>query len=177
MILLAGSFVSNLLLLLNVVIVSRLLHHSLYGEYTLSISPATIFILFSGLGVNTAITRFAAYHLSRGEVEEAKRKTVNGIRFLLLLGTGLSAASYLSAPFIANVIFRQPLLEPDIRLSSLAVIGQIAFQCGIASLVGWSLPKQAGAIVHNPRSGQSRSCARPNFAGVRDLRSSFRPSI
>ncbi len=145
MILLAGSFISNLLLLLNVLIVARLLGHDLYGEYTLSISPATIFILFSGLGVNTAITRFAAYHLSRGEVEEAKRKTTNGIRFLLLLGAALTAACYLSAPFIANTIFHRPLLEPDIRLSSLAVIGQIALQCGIASLVGWSLPKQAGA--------------------------------
>ena len=145
MILLAGSFISNLLLLVNVLLVARLLGHDLYGEYTLSISPATIFILFSGLGVNTAITRFAAYHLSRGEVEEAKRKTANGISFLLLLGAGLTAACYLSAPFIASAIFHRPLLEPDIRLSSLAVIGQIALQCGIASLVGWSLPKRAGA--------------------------------
>jgi len=61
------------------------------------------------------------------------------------LGAGLTAACYLSAPFIANTIFHRSLLEPDIRLSSLAVIGQIGFQCGIASLVGWSRPKQAGA--------------------------------
>jgi stage V sporulation protein B len=144
-ILLGGSFISNLLLLVNVLIVARLLGHSLYGQYTLSISPATIFILFSGVGINTAITRFAAYHVSRGEVTEAKRKTANGIVFLLLFGTALSLASYFLAPYIAGNILHRPFLEPDIRLSSLAVIGQIAFQCGIASLVGWSSPKPAGA--------------------------------
>jgi O-antigen/teichoic acid export membrane protein len=144
-ILLGSSFVSNLLLLVNVLIVARLLGGSLYGQYTLSISPATIFILFSGVGVNTAITRFAAYHVSRGEINEARRKTANGIIFLLLFGSALSLASYLFAPFIAGTILHRPFLEPDIRLASLAVIGQIAFQCGIASLVGWSSPKPAGA--------------------------------
>jgi O-antigen/teichoic acid export membrane protein len=125
--------------------VARLLGQDLYGQYTLSISPATIFILFSGVGVNTAITRFAAFHASRGEISEAKRKTANGILFLVLLGVGLSIASYLLAPFIAGTILHRSFLTPDIRLSSLAVIGQIAFQCGISSLVGWSSPKPAGA--------------------------------
>ncbi len=145
MILLGGSFISNLLLLVNVLIVARLLGQYLYGQYTLSITPATIFILLSGIGINTAITRFAAYHISRGETREAKRKTANGIMFLLLFGAGLSAAAYLSSPYIAGSVFHRAFLAPDIRLSSLAVIGQIAFQCGISSLVGWASPKPAGA--------------------------------
>jgi O-antigen/teichoic acid export membrane protein len=143
-VLLAGSFVSNLLLLVNVLIVARLLGHTGYGNYSLGISPATVFVLFSGIGVNTAITRFSAYHISRGELDEAKSKTLNGIRFLLLLGAGLTVACYLSAPFFAYSIYHNPSLEPFIRLASLAVLGQIAFQVGLASLVGWSWPKQAG---------------------------------
>jgi O-antigen/teichoic acid export membrane protein len=144
-ILLAGSLISNILLLVNVLIIARLLGHNLYGEYSLSVAPVTIFILFSGIGINTAITRYSAYHLSRGEIEEARRKTVNGIRFLLLLGVVLTIISYLSSPFIASNLFHRPALEPYIRLASLAVIGQVAYQCGIASLVGWGSTKNAGA--------------------------------
>jgi len=144
-ILLGGSLISNVLLLVNVLIVARLLGQQLYGQYTLSISPATIFILFSGVGINTAITRFAAYHISRGEMNEARRKTANGVLFILLLGTGLSALSYFLSPFIADTILHRPLLVSDVQLASLAVIGQIAFSCAISSLVGWSSPKPAGA--------------------------------
>jgi len=129
--------------LVNVLLVARLLGHNLYGEYSLSIAPATIFVLFSGVGINTAITRFAAYHISRGEIEEAKRKTVNGIRFLMLLGAVLALISYLLSPFIASNFFHRPALVPYVQLSSLAVIGQIAYQCGIASLVGWGNSKRA----------------------------------
>ena len=143
-ILLAGNLASNALLLVNAFVVGRLLQPANYGVYTLSLQPSTIFILFLGVGVNTSITRFSAYHLSRGEVDEARRKTANCILFLLLLGVVLSLISFVSAPFVGNVLLKNSVLVPYLRLASMGVFAQAGFQAGISSLVGYSLLKSAG---------------------------------
>jgi O-antigen/teichoic acid export membrane protein len=143
-ILLAGNLVSNALLLVNAFIVARLLQPTHYGEYSLSLQPSTVFILFLGVGVNTAITRFAAYHISRGELEEARRKTSNCILFLLIVGAFLSVISYLTAPFVGAVVLRHADLIPYIKLASIIVFAQAGYQAGISSLIGYSVLKSSG---------------------------------
>lgn len=143
-ILLAGNLVSNALLLLNALIVARLLQPTRYGEYSLSLQPSTVFILFLGVGVNTAITRFAAYHLSRGEINEARRKTSNCILFLLIVGAFLSVISYFSAPFVGVVVLRHSDLVPYIRVASVIVFAQAGYQAGISSLIGYSVLRSSG---------------------------------
>lgn len=129
---------------MNAFVVARLLQPAHYGEYSLSLQPSTIFILFLGVGVNTAITRFAAYHLSRGEIEEARRKTSNCILFLLILGAFLAVISYLTAPLVGADLLHHATLVPYIRLASVIVFAQAGFQAGISSLVGYSILKSSG---------------------------------
>ena len=144
-ILLAGSLISNGILLINALLVARLLGTNGYGTYSISLLLPTIFLVASGLGINTALTRFASYHRSRGEIEEAKRKTSNGIRFMIVLGTILTLCCYFSASFVAKNFFQRPMIVPLIQFASLTILGQIIFQSGVSSLVGWSMPKSAGA--------------------------------
>jgi O-antigen/teichoic acid export membrane protein len=143
-ILLAGNLISSALLLVNAFIVARLLQPTRYGEYSLSLQPSTIFILFLGVGVNTALTRFAAYHISRGEVEEARRKTTNCILFLLIIGAVLSVVSYFTAPFVGTVVLHHAILVPYIKLASVIVFAQAGYQAGISSMIGYSVLKSAG---------------------------------
>ena len=133
-----GNLASNLILLVASVIIARLLNPAAYGTYVLALIPPTIFWLFTGLGLNTAVTRFAAYHISRGEVEQAKRISRNAVSFLLLIGAALSVLDYLTAPFIASVILHRPSLTPYVELSSIGVLGQASFAAAISAFVGWS---------------------------------------
>lgn len=143
-ILLAGNLVSNALLLLNALVVARLLQPTRYGEYSLSLQPATIFILFLGIGINTSIIRFAAYHISRGEFDEARRKTSNCVLFLLIIGALLSIVSYLTAPFVGTVVLHHSEIIPYIKVASIIVFAQSGFQAGICSLTGYSMFKSTG---------------------------------
>ena len=143
-ILLAGNLLSNALLLINAFVVARLLQPIHYGAYSLSLQPSTVFILFLGVGVNTSITRFSAYHISRGEFDEARRKTSNCILFLLIIGAVLAIVSYLSAPFVGAVVLRHAALVPYIKLASIIVFAQAGFQAGISSLIGYSVLKSSG---------------------------------
>ena len=143
-VLLAGNIVSNALLVLNLLLVARLLGSDTYGIYTLALLPATAFIVFSGVGVNTAITRFSAFHISRGEKYLAIRKTKSGIIFLITIGFVLTIICYFSAPIVTNLILKRPSsLIPLIQLGSITVVAQSTFQAGIASLVGWTSSKYA----------------------------------
>lgn len=138
LLLLLGNMTSNFILLLASLIIARLLHPEAYGTYVLALIPPTIFWLFTGLGLNTAVTRFAAYHISRGEVEEAKRISRNAISILLLIGAVMSLLDYLTAPFVSSVILHRPSLTPYVELSSIVVLGQAATQSAVSAFIGWS---------------------------------------
>ncbi len=136
--LILGSFVSAFVNLITVFSITRLLGPELYGLYTLSLVPPTIMLLITGVGVNTSITRFAAYHLARGEFEVAQRKTRNSIEFLLLIAIILSIVNYVGAPIIASSLLHRPDATEYVRLASILVLGQVMLTTAIASFVGWN---------------------------------------
>jgi O-antigen/teichoic acid export membrane protein len=143
-VLIVSNLLSAVILVINVLVIARLLGPNLYGEYTLALLPPTIFVVFAGIGINTAVTRFSALHLSKNEIDIAKRKTANGMTFLLILSLILSLVSFLLASIIANYIFHRPNLAPYVELTSISVFGQVMFQAGISALVGWSVFRYAG---------------------------------
>jgi stage V sporulation protein B len=140
-----SSIVSNLLLTVAVLLIARLLGPGLYGAYTLALLPYTVFLLFTSIGVAPAITRFAAYHISRGELAEAKRMTANGLMFIILTGIILTGISYITSPFIAAAILHRPGLTSNIQLGSLAILGQAVYLASINAFVGWNSMRGVGA--------------------------------
>lgn len=80
-----------------IILIARLLGPDLYGIYTLAFVIPGLLQLFVGLGVNTSVIRYSAYYVSVGRPEEAKRFTLNGISFVVILGVVLTAASALLA--------------------------------------------------------------------------------
>jgi len=132
-----GNFVSTAILAISAIVIARLLGPDLYGVYSLAILIPSLFLIFVGVGVDTAITRFAAYHLSRGEVEVARRVTVNSIIFMSLMGIVLTLASLLSASFLTPLLLHRPTILPLVQLSCLFVLGQTLLQITTAVLIGW----------------------------------------
>jgi stage V sporulation protein B len=137
LILLVGNLIQALAGLVFVVTVARLLGPNGYGVYTLSlIIPLTIQSLV-GIGISSGITRYAAYHISKGESDIAKRITLNGILFLLGLGAILTAVTYVGVDYLNALILHRTDLSGVARLASIAIIAQTLFQTTIAGLLGW----------------------------------------
>ena len=135
--LIVGNLVSTIVSTLTIFIIARSLGPAGYGLYTLALAPVSIFMLFASTGVNTSITRNSAYYSSRNEMAIAKRMTVHGIEFLFALGVMLTLVSYLLAPVIAGSLLHRPIASDYVRLSSLAILGQVMLQCCISSFMGW----------------------------------------
>jgi O-antigen/teichoic acid export membrane protein len=138
LVLFAGNFVSTALLAVSSIVIARLLGPGPYGSYTLVLVMPQIFQLFLGLGVASAITRFSAYHIARGDPDAARRFSVNSMIFLMLFGAALSLVCFLSAGFLSGVLLHREALAPLVRYVSIAVLAQTALQASVSGLVGWN---------------------------------------
>ena len=137
-ILFAGNFLSTVFLAVSSIVVARLLGPSSYGSYTLVLVIPQILQLFVGFGVISAITRFSAYHIARGQPGIAKRFSINSMIFLILFGAALSLVCFAGAGFFATVVLHREELAPLVRYASIAVLAQVVLQAAIAGLVGWN---------------------------------------
>ncbi len=134
----AGNLLTTVVSFVAITIIARLLGPSQYGVYTLSILIPSILLNFLGFGVNSGITRFAAYHLSQQRPDLAKRMTMNGVIFLVLFGVALTGVSYVSAGFLSTLVLHRPEISSSVQLASLIIFAQAVFQASISALLGWS---------------------------------------
>jgi O-antigen/teichoic acid export membrane protein len=144
----AGNFLSAVISFAAILFIARLLGPSDYGVYTLSVLVPTILLNFLGFGVNSGITRYAAYNLSQAKPEVARRMAVNGAAFVMLFGVFLAGVDYLAARLIAETVLHRPDIAPLLRFSSILILAQAVFQSGVAALLGWSyMGKIAGTNI------------------------------
>jgi len=137
-VLFAGGFLSTALLAVSSIVVARLLGPASYGSYTLVLLIPQILQLFVGLGVASAITRFSAYYVARGEPGVARRFSVNSIIFLVLFGSALSVVCFVGAGFLSAVVLHRQALAPLVRYVSIAVLAQTVLQTSVSGLMGWN---------------------------------------
>ncbi len=135
----AGNFLTAAISFVAITVIARLLGPNEYGVYTLAVLVPNIMLNFLGFGINSGITRFAAYEISQGRPEAAKRMTFNGASFVLLFGAVLSGVTYAGAGFLAGFVLNRPEITSDVQFASLLIFGQAVFQSGVSSLLGWSL--------------------------------------
>jgi len=134
----AGNFLSTVISFVAILFIARLLGPGDYGLYTLSVLIPTILLNLLGLGVSSAITRYAAYNISLGKPEAARRMTLNGAAFVLVSGVALAVADYLASGFVAGSVLHRPGMVQLLQLSSTIIVAQAVFQSGSAALLGWS---------------------------------------
>src|SRR5579884_1125331 len=142
-ILFAGNLLSLLILVSTVMVIARLLVPEMYGEYTVALVLSGAFVLFTGFGMNTALMRYSAFHVSRGEIRLAKRKSRSASYMLVLLGAIFGTANFVGASFFSAVVLHRPELAPLVRLTSIAILGQAMIQASIAGFIGWASSEHA----------------------------------
>ncbi len=102
-------------------------------------------MLFVGLGVNVAITRYSAYYSSIGKPDEAKRFTRSAILFLFLFGLALSALNYVLAGFLSSALILRPSFAGYLQETSLYILGSTLLSTVTAAATGWNMMGLASA--------------------------------
>jgi O-antigen/teichoic acid export membrane protein len=145
-----GNFFSTIVAAISAIIIARLLGPDNYGSYTLALLIPNILVGLLGLGVATGVTRFAAYHSSRGERAVALRMTLNGVYFLLAFGVVLTLFSYVAADYLSSTILHRPELTPLAKVASLAIVSQGIVTTAISALLGWNAMGRVGllSVIH-----------------------------
>jgi O-antigen/teichoic acid export membrane protein len=134
----AGNLLNTVISFVAIIIIARLLGPSDYGVYSLAVLIPGILLNLLGFGVNSGITRYAAYHLSQQEPDLAKRMTINGVVFILLFGAVLTCVSYASSGFLSDFVLHRPEITSLVQFASLLILAQAVFQAGVSALLGWS---------------------------------------
>lgn len=125
------------------ILIARLLGPDQFGSYSLALVIPSVFQLFVSFGVNTAVTRFVAYHVSINDNEAAKRFAESALLLTLLSGIALSAVCYLSASALSEYVFHRAYLAQYVELASAIVFGQAVLNTAIAAAIGWNAMGQA----------------------------------
>jgi O-antigen/teichoic acid export membrane protein len=133
-----GNAISAAIAAAAAIVIARLLGPTGYGAYSLALVIPTIFVSFTGFGVNLAITRYSAYHISGGELDKAKRITKNAILFLTLNGAILTIVVFLVGGWLTSTVLHRSDLGSYVQIASLVVLGQTIFSAVIAAFVGWN---------------------------------------
>jgi O-antigen/teichoic acid export membrane protein len=145
LVLFVGNFLQTLVSAIGVIIVARLLGPGNYGVYTLSLVIPGLIQLFLGLGVNVAVTRYAAYYLSVGKPEEARRFSRNAVLFLTTFGLLLTAINYAAAGVLSSQLLHRQEIAQFVQVASVVILGQAVFQASTAALIGWNSMKLVSA--------------------------------
>jgi O-antigen/teichoic acid export membrane protein len=138
----AGNLISRVFLLITSLVVARLLGPSNYGLYSLALALPLFMQVLPGFGTRTAINRYSAYHIARGDFSTAQRMTINSVLFLLLTSSGLTGLSIALARWMSAIFLNRPELTVFLEVSSILIFGQAVYNYLTPAFVGWGAPFQ-----------------------------------
>ena len=137
MILLVGQIVSILISSLGVIFVARFLGSVDYGEVAVVMIPVNIVILFQGIGVDQAMTRFLAKYRGEGRMKDLKVITIVGLSFCVSVSLVSAALLWLSSGWLARNFLQNEKLVPLLNIAVLAVVGNTLLTTIQSILVGY----------------------------------------
>jgi O-antigen/teichoic acid export membrane protein len=132
------------------IVLARTLNADGYGLYNLAIGLATLVATFPPIGLDTALVRFTATAVARGQPDVARAN----VRWVLLVSGALSVVAALglvafAAP-VAELVMHDARLAPLLIIASLAIPGMVlnrhlgAFLQGVRRLELGTLAEQFG---------------------------------
>jgi len=131
-----GNIVSLVMMAAGSILVARMLSPADYGLYGISIVLPELFLLFSGWGIDPALTRFLARFRADGKHDKIRILERVALLFKLCVGGVLSLVLFLSADFLAAVLLRRPGAGGFVRLASLLVLFKSLQSSVVAGLAG-----------------------------------------
>lgn len=143
----SGSTLALVIMAISAIVIGRLMGHALYGQYTLVLVLPSILLVFTDLGINAGITKFAASLHAEGKDESVARVVKHGIILMLLVGIVVFIVSMVFAKYLALIINR-PDFTFYIQVASISIVFQVLFNSSTSAFVGLDRTEYA-AIVNN----------------------------
>jgi O-antigen/teichoic acid export membrane protein len=125
------------------VVLARLLGTDGTGLYFLALSTITIVSVVARLGLDNALLRYIATHMTLNEWDKAKGVYSLGIRFAICSSLLLTLIVFVSAPWIAITVFNDEKLTELIRWMSFAILPFALLNLHAESLKGLKQIKYA----------------------------------
>jgi stage V sporulation protein B len=122
-ILILGQFISTLISAVGVIVIARFLGSTNYGQVAVAMIPINIALLFSDLGVNSALVRYLSQFRHEENYDALKSYIKAGLLINASIGVLLSVIVYALSGLLAG-IFNQPDLDLLIKIGSVNVLAQ-----------------------------------------------------
>lgn len=126
-----------MIIALGVIFVARFLGSVDYGAFAVVMIPTNIAILFQGVGVDIALTRFIAKYRSEGRKEDLWVITEAGLAFCVAFSLLIAGLLWSSSGWVAEYFLHDSSLESLLQIASLAVVGNTLLTTVQSILVGY----------------------------------------
>jgi len=116
-----GKIISRAIGILGGIILIRLLKPEEYGLISIAIVAPSILLLFSDLGVDTAITKYLSEYRSKNEIGNLKPLFYSGLIFRLIISCILTIICFFIAEPFASIAVGKPYVATLIQIASLLI--------------------------------------------------------
>jgi stage V sporulation protein B len=142
----SGATLASIILAVSAILMGRFLGPELYGQYTLVLVVPMLLVLFTDLGMNAGVTKFAASLRAEGKSERIPAIITHSLLFRLAIGVTVSIFSLVFANYFALLINR-PDFTFFIQIASLSVIFQVFFTTANSAFVGLDQSEYSALIT------------------------------
>ncbi len=137
-----GKIFSFILLAASFIIVVRILGPSTYGVYTLAIAVTGFFDAVGNFGIGTALNKFVTEYKSKKDYKRIGDTISNGLAIILITGTILTIATFLTSSFFASQALHSPQYTYVIEIASISILVMMLFGAANGALVGFGNGRQ-----------------------------------
>ena len=95
------------------------------GIYFLALTVTAIAVVFGRMGLDNTLLRFTASNAAIGDWEAVKGVYRKGMRLALVASAASAVVMFISAPPLADIVFRKPELTGQLRWMTLAVVPMV----------------------------------------------------
>lgn len=142
-----GVAISTFIMAFGTLILARLMLPEQYGLYSVALIPQFMIGLFGNWGVGSAMTKYIAQLRCEGRQVEINDIIATGIIFEIVVGSTLTALSFLLANLIGTTVFQRPASSQLIAIASLAIISGALQRCSQSIFVGFERMELSSATM------------------------------
>lgn len=128
------------------IIVANLLGPELYGIYSLAFVIPGFLVVFTGLGINAALTRYVAYYKSRGEDSRVASLIKRGLLFTIAESILVFVVAYFLLGKLTTILTNRPWLVGLAKVILVLVVLQVAFNIASSILLGFGDAKSCSLV-------------------------------
>jgi O-antigen/teichoic acid export membrane protein len=142
-----GSFLSEAINAIGVVVVSRFLTPGEFGLFGLTLVLPGIFLMFTKWGIGSALTRFLARYAADEQWENARRTVHLGYLFKGCVSLFLSVLLFLFSESLASLVLKRPDLSGLVRMASILVVLQSLYDASSSIFYGFERMRLIAIIL------------------------------